>query len=271
MFTSFFLITTLFLFVIGAVIGSFLNVFVYRTVTEQDWVSDRSKCENCQKEIAWYDNIPLLSYLMLSGKCRNCKTTIGVIHPVVELLTGSLFVWWFWGGSLFFRLTSHPLQIIQPFYWLIVGVLLLVVLIADLKYYIIPDLAVVLLTIVTLLYRFTLVSLGVMQYRDLGFAVIGMLVLVAFFYSLWYFTKGKGFGFGDVKLAVPLALILGWQKTLVGIFLAFVIGAAVGVALILANKRKLGQVIPFGPFLILGTVLALLWGGDIWHFYVGLM
>ncbi|MFZ5376734.1 MAG: prepilin peptidase [Patescibacteria group bacterium] len=271
MFDPVFLLVSGFLFFLGASIGSFLNVFVYRTVEGESWVAGRSKCEKCQKQIAWFDNIPLVSFLVLAGRCRNCRAPIGIIHPVVELLTGSLFVWWFWAGSLFFRLTTQPLHLVQPFFWLIVAILLLVILVADLKYYIIPDLAVGLLTFITLLYRFALVILGVMRFEDLAIAVFCMVGLVAFFYSLWFFTKGKGFGFGDVKLAVPLALILGWPKILVAIFLSFLLGGLVGVVLLVLKKKKLGQVVPFGPFLVISTTIALLWGNQIWDWYMHLI
>lgn len=110
-----------------------------------------------------------------------------------------------------------------------------------------------------------------MQWPDFIAAVMSMVVLVSFFASLWWFTKGKGFGFGDVKLAAPLALLLGWPKILVGIFMAFIIGASVGVVLIVMGKKKMGQQIPFGPFLVIGTTLSLLWGEMIWQWYLNLI
>jgi len=100
-------------------------------------------------------------------------------------------------------------------------------------------------------------------------AIICGLVLMAFFYGLWFFTRGRGFGFGDVKLAPSLGLLLGWPKTTVAVFLAFVIGAVVAVILIALGKKKLGQTIPFGPFLVLGTFAALLFGGRLWGWYFG--
>ena len=102
-------------------------------------------------------------------------------------------------------------------------------------------------------------------------AIICGLVLMAFFYGLWFFTKGRGFGFGDVKLAPSLGLLLGWPKTIVAVFLAFVLGAVVAVVLIALGKKKLGQTIPFGPFLVLGTLIALLWGSRLWSWYWGLL
>lgn len=267
---QFFIITAI-LFGFGAVLGSFLNVYIYRSMRSESWVVGRSKCESCKKKIAWYDNVPLVSYLLLRRKCRYCKVRIPLVHPVVEFLTGSLFVWWYWGSSLFFQLTQDPLQVLQPLFWLLVGVLLLVVFFADLLYFIIPDLAVIGLFFLTLLYRVVLISSGVMQWPDFVAALMGMVILVAFFASLWLLTKGKGFGFGDVKLVAPLALLLGWPKIGVGIFMAFVIGAGVGVTLIIFGKKKFGQQIPFGPFLVIGTALSLLWGESIWQWYMNLI
>lgn len=263
---------SLFLFVIGAAIGSFLNVVVYRTMTEESWVTGRSKCEDCGYQLSWFDNVPIVSFLWLHGRCRKCRRPIGLIHPVVEFLCGALFVWWYWGGTLlFFRLTQQPFQLVQPAFWLGVGVLLLMVVVADLVYLVIPDIAVGLLLLTTLVYRVALTWAGVMQMHDLLWAVVGAVVTVTFFAALWWLTKGKGMGLGDVKLAAPLALLLGWPNIIVGMFLAFISGALVGVGLLLLGKKKFGQVVPFGPFLVLGTGLALIWGDALFHWYTSLL
>lgn len=267
-----FLAISLFLFTIGAAIGSFLNVVIYRSITEESWVTGRSKCEDCGYQLSWFDNVPILSFLWLRGRCRKCRKPIGLIHPVVEFLCGALFVWWYWGGTLlFFRLTQQPFQLVQPAFWLGVGVLLLMVVVADLSYLIIPDMAVGLLLLTTVIYRVALTMAGVMQVQDLMWAGVGAVGAVAFFGALWWFTKGRGMGLGDVKLAAPLALLLGWPNILVGLFLAFVSGAVVGIVLLLLGKKKFGQVVPFGPFLVLGTVLTLVWGDTLYHWYTSFL
>lgn len=263
-----FLLVATILFVFGAVLGSFLNVLIYRTINELDWVKDRSRCDHCQKLIAWYDNIPLLSFVVLKGKCRHCGKKISFSHLVVEVLTGSLFVWWYMVGFVFFRLTQAPFSVLQPLFWLLVGVFFLIILVADIRYYIIPDYAVLPLFVLTVFYRVYLSVAGVMQVKDLILAVVATVVLVAFFFALWFFTKGKGFGFGDVKLAVPLGLLLGWPKTLVGVFFAFILGGLLGIILLLIGKKKFGQVLPFGPFLIAGALIALIYGEIIWAWYI---
>ncbi len=259
------------LFYFGAIIGSFVNVFIYRTVQGEDWVNGRSRCEVCHRKIHWYDNFPILSYLVLNGKCRYCHTGISPIHPIVEGLMGSLFVWWYFIGTLFFRLTEQPYSAIQPAFWLLVGILLLVICVADLLYLIIPDTAVISLMVLTLTYRISLAVGGQMQWRDFGMMLVGMVGLVGFFLFLYFVTKKKGFGLGDVKLAVPLALLLGWPKIVVGIFAAFIFGALVGGVLLWKKLRTLNNVLPFAPFLVIGALFSLLFGEQIWQMYFSLL
>ncbi len=260
-----------FLFFLGACIGSFLNVVIYRTAINESWVSGRSHCENCKKAIAWYDNIPLLSYTVLRGKCRNCKSALSISHPVVEGLMGFLFVWWYLVGSLFFQLTQQPFTFLQPLFWLLVGIILLFILIIDYRYLIISDTAVFSLTLLVVAYRLLLVLAGIMRIQDLIIACIGMAVSVLFFWSLWFFTKGRGLGFGDVKLAVPLSLLVGWPDVLVWLFSSFCLGAVVGIVLLIFGKAKLGKPIPFGPFLIIGSIISLIWGNQLIGWYVTLI
>jgi len=266
-----FLVVSLVLFVLGAVVGSFLNVVIYRTVIEESWVAGRSRCDHCRKQIAWFDNVPLLSYLWLGGKCRYCKGQISISHPVVELLTGVLFVWWYWGGSLFFELTRAPFQTLQPLFWLAIGILLIILFFADALYMILPDMVIGMLLVLTVAYRIVLVTAGIMELADLGRAVMGMVLSVALFGGLWMITKGRGMGFGDVKLVAPLALITGWPLVVVSIFLSFVLGAISGVIMIALGKKRFGQTIPFGPFLILGCCLSLIWGDSLFSWYIGLL
>ena len=272
-----FVLSSLFLFALGTIVGSFLNVLIYRTLDDEpvqrheSWMTGRSRCDHCKKHIAWFDNIPLVSYLVLAGKCRSCGAPIDTTHPVVELLVGALFVWWFWGSSLFFQLTQEPLQILQPLFWLMVGILLLVIALADLRYWIIPDWAVGLLSGLTLLYRLVLVSAGIMRPVDLVATLLVTLGGVAFFAGIWLLTKRQGIGLGDVKLVFPLGLLLGWPNTLVAFFLAFIFGALVGLFLILIKKRKLQQAVPFGPFLVLASCVSLVAGDYLVQWYLSLL
>jgi leader peptidase (prepilin peptidase)/N-methyltransferase len=258
------LIIILVLFFVGACVGSFLNVIIYRSTTGESWV-------NCGKKIAWYDNIPLFSYIFLGGKCRHCKDRLSISHPVVESLLGLLFVWWYFMGSLFFKLTQQPFVFLQPMFWLLVGILLLFILIIDYRYYIISDTAVFVLTCLVVVYRIALVAAGIMQLNDLLSAVSAMAGSVLFFWLLWFLTKGKGFGFGDVKLAVPLGLLVGWPEVIIWLFSSFWLGAIVGIILIMLGKAKFGKPIPFGPFLIIGTLISLIWGNQLIGWYATLI
>lgn len=265
------LLLLLLLFCVGAIIGSFLNVVIYRSTTGESWVKGRSHCEKCKKQIAWYDNVPLLSYFLLGGKCRYCSSKLSLSHPVIESMMGLLFVWWYFVGSFFFQLSQEPFIYLQPLFWLLVGIILLFILIIDYRYMVISDTAVVVLTFLVVFYRLALVAGGIMQLQDLLLATAAMAASVLFFWALWYFTKGRGMGFGDVKLAVPLGLLVGWPDTIVWLFSSFVLGAAVGSLLLLFGKAKLGKPIPFGPFLIVGTLVALIWGSQLLGWYATLI
>lgn len=264
----------LFLFIFGLVIGSFLNVVIYRSLYGESPLEGRSHCEHCGKMIAWYDNIPLLSFIILGAKCRNCRKPISWTHPTVELMTGILFVWWYLGGFFFwqfFQLTAQPFNIIQPLFWLLVGIFLLIILVTDVLSYIIPDYAVGSLFILSLIYRLGLVSFGIMQVRDFLMMLLGVVIITGFFFGLWLLTKGKGMGFGDVKFTVPMGLLLGWPDMFVGVMMAFILGAAVGIVAMIVGKKKLKSQIPFGPFLVIGTAIGLVWGDQILKWYLGML
>jgi len=190
---------------------------------------------------------------------------------MVEVLTGLLFMWWYWGGFIFFKLTQTPFSIMQPIFWLAVGLILIYIFIIDLNYMIIPDKAVITLGGLAIIYRLSLVAFGIMQFNDLVTTILAALITSGLFFALWFFTGGNGMGFGDVKLSIPLALLLGAQKTIVGMFLAFVIGAVVGLILMIFGKSKMKSAIPFGPFLIIATVISLLWGDLIYFWYWSLI
>ena len=259
------------LFVLGLAIGSFLNVVIYRTVHGESFVKGRSHCPHCMKKISWYDNIPLLSFLLLHGHCRHCKKTISWAYPTVEFITGTLFVWWFFLSVFVFRLSQAPFHFLQPVFWLTVGVLLVFVFFADVLYGIIPDGAVIALTGAAFAYRTALAVSGVMRPQDYAMSVASAFGACFLFYVLWELTKRKGIGFGDVKFAFPLGLLLGWPNILVGLFLSFVFGAVFGIASLVLKKKKFGQTLPFGPFLVIGTVVTLMFGNRLVQWYLTLL
>lgn len=266
-----YLIPASLLFFFGACIGSFLNVVIYRSSIGESWVHGRSHCESCKKQIAWYDNIPLLSFALLRGKCRNCGKKLSYSHPIVEGLTGIIFVWWWVVGSLFFQLTQMPFTVLQPLVWLVVALLLLVIAVVDLKELVIPTTPLIFLSVLVIIYRVALVASGIMRLQDFVYSVLAMATVTLVFWSLWYFTRGRGLGFGDVQLVVPLALLVGWPDVFVWLFVSFLSGAVIGLLLIAFGQAKFGKPVPFGPFLILGTVAALIWGNQLVSWYVTLI
>lgn len=262
------LVVSLLIFALGVCLGSFLHVLVYRTVEEkEDWKTGRSRCDHCSYIIKWYDNIPLLSFILLRGRCRKCHKKIAISHMAMELMVGALFVWWYWAGSFFFLLVDQPFTLLQPLFWLLIGTLSLVIFVADMKYFIIPDWAVIIMAVATLLYRIVLVGSGIMQQIDFLAMLVAAIGVGAFFWFLRWVTKEKGMGLGDVKLAPVLAMLVGWPQVLVALMVAVCSGALVGSLLLILGKHKLKQPIPFGPFLLLGSALALFWGDQIWAWY----
>lgn len=260
-----------FLFVMGLVWGSFLNVVIYRMSHGKSVADGRSACPKCKHLIPWKYNIPLLSFFFLKGKCAFCQKKISIQYPLIEALTGVFFVWWFVVGFNFFKLVGNPWGFIQPVFWLVVGLVLLAIFIIDLLYMVIPFSLNLTLFTLALSYRVGLTSFGLMETTDFVRAVASGVGLCFLLLSLQIivkkFKKVDGFGLGDIYLVPSLGLLLGWPKIVPGVFLAFVSGSLVGLILIALKKKKMSQYLPFGPFLILGTVVSLLWGNAIWTWY----
>lgn len=240
-------------------------MLISRTIEGENWVKGRSRCDHCKKALPWFDNIPLLSFMVLGGRSRCCKRKLSLQYPVVEAMTGLLFVWWLLVGRFFFQLVESPLSVVQPGYWLIVGFILVGVFFADLFYGVIPDLFVWIGLAASFFYRLVLTTYGVMRIEDFVGSMVSAVLAWLFFYLLYIVTKRKGMGYGDVKFAAVLGLVLGWPRVFVGILSSFVLGAIVGVTLILMGKKRFGQTVPFGPFMVLGMVVALVWGLKIWE------
>lgn len=271
------------LFIFGLFFGSFFKVIVdrseqkYAEVEEKknqikqensSWVTGRSCCQNCGKRINWYDNIPLLSYLLLGGRCRYCKKKIGLSYPLVEFLTGILFVF---GGYLSSYSTHFFSQnfALNFLYFLLIVIFLWLIVLFDVKYMIIPDELVVLVSMVGAARIFT-------QYISVKtnffiFDLTAATFLLLFFLLLRYFPlliiKKYGLGWGDIKLIFPLAMVLGYKLAIVGIFCAFIIGGVWGIILLITRRAKVGQMVSFGPLLVLGSSIAFMWGDSLWQAY----
>lgn len=252
------------IFVLGLCLGSFVNMLVYRVAVNYKLESknfkvknkNRSHCDYCGKQLHWYENIPVFSWLFLRGKTKCCHKKLSLLYPIVELITGILMVFIFNKFNLLSGRFSLPIEITQLFWLVIIITLLVFLTVFDLKYMILPDFAILILVIISFL-GVALDEPNIVPY------LISALVASGFLYSLYLITKKKGIGFGDVKLAIFMGLFLGWPKIIMAMYIAFITGAIVGVIGMRLKKITKKSKIPFGPFLILGTIISWFWGEQI--------
>jgi len=265
-----------FLFLFGVVIGSFLNVVSLRYdgehfLLDPRMIGGRSHCPHCGKTLRWFELVPILSFLVQRGRCRHCKTRISIQYPVVEFISGIIFVLvpWRVAGFSAIGLAGWPFSAL----WIFALLTLLTLSIIDMRTGIIPDeLNIALGVIAVLLGIFAAISgagasllgtfsdllriegsvwVGRMTGAIFGFAFFEFLVLV---------TRKKGIGMGDVKLALPLGLLFGWPDILPVIGFAFICGAIIGILLIFLKKKTMKATLPFGPFLAFSSAFIFLFG-----------
>lgn len=250
-------------------VGSFLNCLIYRLETNQNFLGGRSFCPLCQHQLGFWDLIPVFSFLFLKGRCRYCHQKISFQYPLVELVTAIIF--------LLISLTANNIFTMMNLFLL--SCFLLIIFLYDFKHYIIPDKIIYPAIVIALLYQVG--SIGDSGFiSNSGFPIPGFKILInpllsaflagGFFLTLVFFSRGKWMGIGDVKLAFLMGLFLGFPNLLVALFLAFLIGAIIGIGLIITGKKTLKSEVPFGPFLISGTFLALFWGEKIFAWYLDL-
>lgn len=238
------ILETVFLFILGLFIGSFLNVIIYRLPHNKGFLNGRSYCDSCKRTILPYDLIPLVSYIILRGKCRFCRSRISYQIPLVELITG-----------IFFALTflKFPLTDLSFIFYIFVVCCLIVIFFIDLNDGIIPDKILYPVTIVTLIYVFL--------NQNLVLHLISSLISFILFFLIYFLTKGKGIGFGDVKFSFFLGLLLGLPKVAICFYIAFLTGGIVGLILIIWGKKRFKKdTIAFGPFLSLGAIISIFLG-----------
>lgn len=255
-------------FVLGLVVGSFLNVVIFRLGTENKIINDRSKCLFCNHQLAWFDLFPVLSFFSLGGKCRYCRKKISWQYPLVEIATGVLFAALF--SRVFAAADFSLLNLLSFAALLFIFSGAIVVFVFDLRHYIIPDKVIFPALGVALLWvaARALLAGGGTDLSLLGNFLVASLLSGGFFLFLIYITEGKGMGGGDVKLGFLMGLVLGLPKILLALFAAFVSGALVGVLLMILGKKKMKSMLPFGPFLIFGLLLSYFWGSEIINWYL---
>lgn len=246
----------LLVFIIGSVLGSFLNVVIDRLSTGRGIVGGRSYCELCKRTLSPIDLIPIFSYIFLRGKCRFCKNKIPFRLVVVEILVGITFT------ALFLLFINQSATLLSTVFLAIILWSFIGIFFADIEYGIIPDLLVILSTVASLFYVYES-HLSISNHLLSG---IGSLV---FFLVLFTITRGRGMGFGDVKLSFVLGLLLGFPSIIVALYIAFLTGAVVSIILVVWRKlRFFGSTIPFGPFLVVGVITSLFWGEKILQIFI---
>jgi leader peptidase (prepilin peptidase)/N-methyltransferase len=259
--------------VYGLMFGSFFNVCIYRIPRGLSIVHPRSRCRRCKSEIPWYRNIPVVSYLALRGRCAVCKTDISFIYPFVEILTAVVTV-------LVFRRFYSP----DPARWLIPSMIyfvfaggLIVLSFIDLRFFIIPDrftlggmlFGIFFSACYPALHGYDTAVEGAAHSLGSGLILFGVLYAVRTLGSLFYGREAMGFG--DVKLAGALGAFLGWKLGLLSLFFGALAGSVIGIVLLVATGMKMRAEIPFGPYLSLGALGALLFGKTFLSWYLATM
>lgn len=256
------IIINIFIFFFGASLGSFLNVVVGRLHSGEPIIHGHSHCMRCKKTLAWYELLPIVSFIIQKGKCRTCGKKISWQYILVEITTGFAVVlaWavlldqenqnWTWYGS--------------GFMWLYFIGVLIVVFLYDLKYFLIPDIVIYPTIAVTLLWDTALLF----DKQPFWNYLMSAIIPASFFLSLIIVSRGRWMGMGDVKLAFLLGLFLGFPKILLALFLAFTLGSFVGLGLIIFKKYTLKTPIPFGTFLTFASFITLLYGDFIIQWYL---
>ena len=238
-------------FLYGIVIGSFLNVCIYRIPNRENIVS-RSHCMSCGHKLHWYDMFPIFSYLFLKGRCRYCGAKISIQYPLIEALNGVLYVIVFMANGFTFSSVLYCLMTSA----------LIVITVVDERTMKIPvtfNLFLGLIGIVMTVY----------DWRHILSHLIGMVCVSLLLYALYYFSSGQAIGGGDIKMMAVAGLILGWKNIILAFVLACVLGSVIHLIRMKVSKKN--NLLAMGPYLSLGIFIAALWGSHFWNWYMSLM
>jgi len=246
-------------FILGLLIGSFLNVCIYRLPRQESIVFPASHCTACQKPIRPYDNIPLVSFLFLRGRCRSCRAPISWRYPLIELLHGLGYL------SILYQFGYSVQTLIYALFFSS----LVVVTFIDLSHQIVPDVITLPGMVLGLVAASTVLPPGPIN------SLVGLFLGGGLFYLVAVLSiallKKEGMGGGDIKLIAMIGAFLGWKGMLLTIFLAALTGSITGLFLVFIQGRNRAEPIPFGPFLALGAMVSLFWGAEIldWYLHLG--
>lgn len=269
--------------ILGLAIGSFLNVVAMRYDPEKDVfdlknLGGRSHCPKCMRTLAWYELIPILSFIFLRARCRTCHQKISWQYPIVELLSALAFIAPFYWFNFF-----HQNYIVSSI-WVLAFLAFLLLSLIDLKFYIIPDSLNIFLAILGIAKILILYLTHKTQYFHTSFLggyallfsatenfwlnyILAVLTGLVFFGIIIYISKGRGMGMGDLKLIVALGILLGWPDIIFTILFSFLIGGAVGLVLMLRRKKTMKDALPFGPLIVLGVLTTIFFGEAVLKIY----
>lgn len=275
----------IFLFLLGASFGSFLNVLIFRyepgMAVFGKHLSGRSFCPRCKKKLSWYELLPIVSFIIQRGKCRGCRQSISFQYPIVEIVSGLIVI------TVLQVLGVTPDGLI----FTIALLILLAASVIDIRHYVIPD-ALTLIILVLGVIRTAIITMGessqillslpstflgtygyVFSFTASPIIIHSVAALVAgsFFAAIILLSKGKAMGWGDAKLSFATGLLMGWPDIILVLMIAFIIGAVVGISMIFTRAKKMKDALPFGPFIAIGTVTVIYFGHDIISLYFKLL
>jgi leader peptidase (prepilin peptidase)/N-methyltransferase len=253
---------SVFVFLFGLIIGSFVNVLIYRFPRGESVARGRSHCVNCGEILGVSELVPILSYILLKGRCKHCGTRISIRYPVVELLCGAVFISFYLQYSLSFEFICY-----SAFFSLLLGISFI-----DIEFMIIPNRLVfysLVIAMIAFIYNI-LWPLGIYGDQNPLTPLLGLIPGAVFFFLVFLVSKAlfkteDSVGMGDIKLLIPIGLILGFGSCLIAVFISVVAGGVAGAGLVLTGVKKRKDPIPFGPFLVFGSYFALLFarGGNL--------
>lgn len=243
---------------VGMAIGSFLNVCIYRLPLNKSIVWPSSACPSCGREIAWYENIPVISWLALRGKCRTCRAPISARYPLVELLTGAMFLtaFWYYGPTMLF--VSRVL----------LGCALIALFAIDLEHHLLPNVITLPGVVVGFVFSFVSGPAGPGWLSSLLGILVGGGILFAVAEAYYRIRHEEGLGMGDVKMLAMVGAFLGWPATLMTLMMGSIAGSVVGMALIASRRGDMKYALPFGTFLAMGAALSATVGPSLLTWYV---
>ncbi|MEY8756229.1 A24 family peptidase [Peribacillus frigoritolerans] len=241
----------IYLFVLGLILGSFFNVVGLSVPAGHSFANRRSACPSCGRTLTFYELIPVFSYMVQVGKCRGCKARISPLYPAVEMLTGVLFA----SAPIFLGWSSELLV-----GWILIS-LFMIIFVTDVAFMLIPDKILLFFIVIFIVLRF---SFPLMPWWD---SIVGAAVGFSLLLSIAVVSKG-GMGGGDIKLFAVIGFVLGMKMVLLSLLFACFYGALLGITGLLTGILKKKTLIPFGPYIVFGTLTAYFWGDSLLHWYV---